>query len=294
MKPNFLKIETHKVPSLFVQQRLQDYAATIFGSIPSKKGVKNAIKKGLIYINENQGFTGDWIRGGETISLYQDQASKKPSIDIPLDVLYEDEHLAVINKPAGVLVSGNKKFTIENALPVNLSKSEQRDALLRPEPIHRLDYPTTGALLIGKTATAVIALNKLFETRKIEKIYFAVTIGNMKPEGVISSAIDGKASVSKYITIERQASPKYKNLHLVQLQPESGRRHQLRKHLAEIGNPIFGDAQYGTPGLILKGKGLYLHARSLGFLHPVTGTQIEVVAPFPKKFKQLFPQSLAK
>ena len=210
-----------------------------------------------------------------------------------MDILYEDEHLAVIYKPAGILVSGNKRFTIENALAFNLTKSKEADALLRPEPIHRLDYPTSGALLIGKTVRAVMALNQKFEDRSIFKSYTAVTIGNMNEAGTIETPIDDKPSRSDYKKLISITSEKYSALNLIALNPHTGRRHQLRKHLSQLGHPIFGDHLYGVEGLILKGKGLFLHATQLQFEHPITKEEIVVIAPLPKKFLKLFPEANA-
>lgn len=288
-----IKIETHTVPSLLVRQRLQDYAVGIFNTIVSRKGVKKAIKNGLVRVNSEVGQTSNWIAGGEEISLYQASQHKKPTIELDLNVLYEDDHLAIVYKPAGMLVSGNKRFTVENALATNLKKSNELDALLRPEPIHRLDYPTTGALLIGKTGAAVIALNRLFEKREIIKIYYAVAIKAINDEGALSNPIDGKEALSMYQKIAELDSLKYEKLNLLKLTPHTGRRHQLRKHLSELGNPLFGDDVYGHEGLVLRGRGLYLHARSLELTHPITQKEIKVNAPFPKKFVQLFPEILA-
>lgn len=286
-----LKVETYSVPQLKKEERLSDFAVGKFSTITSKKGIKKAIKKGLIFIDEKQGFTGDYIRGGETIDLYQTTEEKhKPVIDLQLDVVFEDDYLAIVYKPAGITVSDNKKWTLEHALPFNLKPSLQKDSLTYPEPIHRLDYPTSGAILIGKTKSSVIALNKFFENREIQKIYHAITIGNMDLEGECNTPIDGKVSRSLYTVLETVVSEKYECLNLVKLTPHTGRKHQLRKHMTELGNPIFGDAQYGKKDLILKGKGLYLHASSLEFLHPFTQKIISISIPLPKKFLKVFPK----
>ncbi|MDC8005009.1 RluA family pseudouridine synthase [Aureisphaera galaxeae] len=284
-------LETHRVPELSEKQRLQDYAVGIFKRIISRKGTKKAIKAGRIFVNGIKGHTGDWIKGGEEICLYEAVVSKKPKLNIPLDVLFEDDYLAVVFKPAGVLVSGNKRFTLENALSFNLKKSSQLDALQRPEPIHRLDYPTTGALLIGKTASIVIQLNALFENRQIEKQYVAVTQGIMQKAGFIETEIDGKASKSEFQKLDMVNSERFKALNLVLLQPHTGRRHQLRKHLSGMGNPILGDSLYTEEALLLKGKGLYLHAYSLSFQHPITEKAIFCSARLPKKYLKIFPEA---
>lgn len=282
---------SYQVPLEVEPTRLSDYAVGIFNVLPTRKGIKKAIKNGLVTVNGQQGFTGDYITGGEVIELYPNHLdAQKPIVHIPLDVLYEDDELAIVNKPPGILVSGNKKWTLQNALSPHLQPSTQQDALLRPEPVHRLDYPTSGALLVGKTAKAVIALNQLFENRHIRKTYLAVTIGNMPSEGSMDTPVDEKDAKSFYKVLETVSSPKYGCFNLVELSPETGRRHQLRKHLAGMGNPILGDLLYGKEGLLLKGKGLYLHAASLKFIHPFTHEALKVTAPTPKKFVKLFPK----
>ena len=295
LESNLTKIETHKVPQLENRIRLSEYTPGIFKSIFSKKGIKNAIKKGLVTINDDIGYTADYIIGGEIITLYQSNFSiEKPIISLELEVVYEDDYLAIINKPAGIIVSGNKKYTIENGLVNVLKKSSQEDALHRPEPIHRLDYPTSGALLVGKTSQAVMLLNKMFEERTINKTYYAVTLGKTMDKGCIETPIENKISKSEYKTINRLESRKYESLNLVQLIPHTGRRHQLRIHLASIRTPIFGDLKYGKEGLTGKGNGLYLHASSLSFPHPITSKEVSKTIKLPKKFLKLFPDVYKK
>lgn len=285
-------IETHEVPKLSGSRRLQEYATGIFKNLVSRSAVKKAIKKGLIFVNSEKGQTADWIRGGETIELYKYRDEKRPKADLKLKVLYEDPYLAIIHKPAGVLVSGNKRLTVSNALSSNLSKSSQPDALLHPEPIHRLDFPTTGALLVGKTAGIVPKLNTLFEHRNILKAYLAITTGKMEVRGTIETSIDGKSACSQFEKLASVPSETYVALNLVLLHPQTGRRHQLRKHLAGLGNPIFGDKLYASPKIAPKGRPLYLHALSLRFRHPVTDEQIVVTSPPPKHFKKLFAHAI--
>ena len=204
-----------------------------------------------------------------------------------LEVLFEDDYLAVIHKPAGILVSGNSFKTIANALAQNIKGSNLPDATT-PQPVHRLDFATTGILLIGKTSSSIRALNKIFENREVKKTYYAVTIGEMNDRGKITSEIDGKKSQSNYTLCESVPSEKFGKLNLVQLEPLTGRRHQLRKHLSNIGNPILGDKEYGIENLILNGKGLYLHAYSLKFIHPFTNEEVHLKDDFPQRFKKIF------
>ncbi len=282
--------ETHIAIELKAPIRLQEYAVGIFNTIPTKSGIKKAIKKQLLFVNGSIASTAIYIHGGEKIELFQrDTASSFKRLNFPLEVLFEDDFLAVIYKPSGVLVSGNKFVTIANALAQNLQKSAEPDAV-KPQPIHRLDYPTSGVLLIGKTSTAITELSQLFETKKIQKTYHAICIGTMQHAGIIDKPIEDKPARSHYDILKTVNSPRFEFLNLVRLSPETGRRHQLRIHLAAINNQILGDKEYGNPALILQGKGLYLHASTLKFKHPVSQKQLSISKELPKKFTKIFPE----
>lgn len=282
-------LEKHIVPPLNEAQRLSDYLPGIFTSISSRKGIKKAIKKGLVKVDGKTGNTGDWIKGGETIALYRESGiNKKLLVELPIHIFYEDDDLAVVRKPAGIAVSGNKQRTLEHALPHNLHMSPKSDALPIPQAIHRLDYPTSGVLLVGKTIKAVIALNHLFEQHKIEKKYIAVCIGEMPKIGTIETPVDHKTAKTSYRVLEIVKSERFGCLNLLEIKIETGRRHQIRIHLAKNGNPVLGDQAYGVEGKILKGKGLYLHSISLKFTHPTSNNEIEIRDDIPEKFKKLF------
>ena len=215
------------------------------------------------------------------------EAKPKKQFNFTLNVLFEDDYLAAIHKPAGIEVSGNKFMTIANALPQNLKPSSLTDATT-PQPVHRLDYSTTGVLLVGKTSSSIRALNKMFEDKSIIKTYYAVTIGEIKNDGTITSEIDGKPSETVYKVLESVPSERFGTLNLVELHPKTGRKHQLRKHFFGLGHPILGDKDYALDGLILKGKGLYLHAYSLKFEHPFTKKVVGVTDELPEKFRKIF------
>ncbi|PQB05863.1 RluA family pseudouridine synthase [Aureitalea marina] len=284
---------SHSVPSTVSPERIQEYGVGLFDAIPTKSALKKALKKGHIRVNDRIASTATMIQGGETI-VYAPPllVIPKRSFKLKLQVIYEDDHLAIIDKPAGILVSGNQFRTIANALSQNLEVSPEQDAVT-PQPAHRLDFATTGILLIGKTAESLRRLSKLFEEKKIRKCYYAVTIGEMNSSGIIDKPIDGKKAVSTFKCVASQVSPRFKLLNLVKLEPETGRRHQLRIHLSELGNPILGDRDYTPENLILKGKGMYLHAFSLELVHPFEDRSLVITAPFPERFIKLFP-SLGK
>jgi 23S rRNA pseudouridine1911/1915/1917 synthase len=281
--------ETHIALQLKTPTRLQEYAVGIFKMIPTKSGIKKAIKKKLVFVDGAQASTALFISGGEKIELFQlDTETNFKRLDFPLEVLFEDNFLAIIYKPSGVLVSGNKFVTIANALAQNLQKSSESDAV-KPQPIHRLDYPTSGVLLVGKTGTAITTLSQLFETKEIQKTYHAICIGGMQHTGIIKKPIEDKASQSYFEVLKTVSSPRFKFLNLVQLSPKTGRRHQLRIHLSSIEHQILGDKEYGNPALILTGKGLYLHASTLTFEHPFTKENVSITKELPKKFMKIFP-----
>lgn len=281
--------ELHTVPLLENRIRLQEYAVGIFNSVPTKSAIKKAIKKKLIFVNGVNATTGLYILGGEKIELFVNNTSSSfRRLDFPLEVLFEDDYLAIVFKPAGVLVSGNKFVTVANALQQNLKKSTQTDAV-KPQPIHRLDYPTSGVLLIGKTSKSISKLSSLFETKEIKKTYHAVCIGKIDSKGQIDLPIEHKIARSEYSVINTVSSARFGNLNLVELSPSTGRKHQLRIHLSSIGNQILGDKTYGKQELMLKGKGLYLHATRIVFKHPFSCEIVSVTKRLPKKFLKIFP-----
>ena len=280
-------LETHIAKEQKIPIRIQEYAVGIFNTVATRSAVKKAIKKKLILVDNIPATTAKIITGGEKITLFssEEKLTTKP-LKLKLSVVFEDDYLAVIEKPPGILVSGNTFKTIDNALEQNINKSNQSDAV-KPRPVHRLDYPTTGLLLIGKTSSSIQLLNQLFEHKKIKKIYHAITIGKMKSDGFILSNVNRKEAKSSYKTIHTVKSERFEFLNLVELSPKTGRRHQLRVHLLSIGNPILGDQEYGIEPLVLKGKGLYLHASQLDFTHPFTKEKLSIKSNLPKKFKMI-------
>ncbi|WP_343330308.1 RluA family pseudouridine synthase [Polaribacter staleyi] len=283
--------ETHIVPKLEEPIRFQEYAVGIFKTIPTKSGIKKAIKKGLVFIDGNLATTSKYISGDEKITLFESEnASTFERLKLDLEVLFEDDYLAIIYKPAGILVSGNKFVTIANGLSQNLKKSILSDAV-KPQPIHRLDYPTSGLLLVGKTSAAITKLGRLFKDKEIQKTYYAIAIGKMNPTGFINFPVDEKKSHTDFEVLETVVSERFEFLNLVKLQPKTGRKHQLRKHLFAVGNPILGDKEYFLENKILNGKGLFLHAATLDFIHPFTKRKILVTKELPKKFIKIFPNS---
>lgn len=280
-------LKTHIVPEGVEDIRLYDYAAEIFPTIPSRKGIKKAISREEIIVDGEKTTTGLWVKSGQKIELLESSINPPKEYQLKLEIVYEDEYFAVINKPAGIPVSGNQFRTIQNALIGNIKSSEEQDALRWPKPVHRLDSPTSGLLIIAKTASALVKLGQQFERKEIQKKYCAVVIGKTPEIGTIDFEIDGLKSSTAYKLIQTVPSLRNEHLSLVELSPKTGRTHQLRIHLSKLGFPILGDKLYGKKGEIFQGKGLFLSAVELKFVHPITDESLIIKADLPLKFKSL-------
>lgn len=266
---------------------MQEYATDIFKTyIPSKSGIKKAIKKGLIKVDNKSGLTATWIKPNQKIILHRENKPEK-QYKLKLQIVFEDDFIAIINKPAGILVSGNKFKTIANALAFNLIKSKQPDALAKPTPVHRLDTPTSGLLLIAKTKTAQISLGNQFKENTIKKTYHALVLGKPKSNKVIATPIGLKKAETYFEVLQTVSSVKNKALSLLKVIPKTGRTHQIRIHLSSIGFPIYGDKLYCPPENLKKHKGLFLAATSISLLHPKTLEKKYFNIAVPPKFTSL-------
>jgi 23S rRNA pseudouridine1911/1915/1917 synthase len=276
-------IEQHTVPNLDSKIRLLDYALKVFSVIPSRSSMKKVIKRGELLVNGKQEPSGTWVTEGQKITLVDKEHKPPKPLDLELEIVYEDEHLAIINKPAGIEVSGNKFYTIQNALVSNFRISAEPDALKWARPVHRLDMPTSGLLLVAKTTSSLMLLGQQFEDKKVKKKYRAIVAGELPQEGEILTPINNQEAFSKFKCLQHCHSLKTSWLSLAELIPHTGRTHQLRIHMAQLGFPIVGDKQYGTDP-ILRGKGLFLSSVELSFEHPKTNKPVTFSIEHPKKF----------
>lgn len=279
-------LETHIVPDNISRIRLSDYGG-VFVKYPSRKGMKKAIKRGEIFVNSRLGQTATWIQAGDRLECIDLALPPPEAYRLDLEVIYEDEHLALINKPSGLVVSGNQFRTLENALLHNLTPSNLPDALRAFRAVHRLDAPTSGLLLVAKTASARIELGRQFEAKSIQKCYQAIVIGVTAENGEIDMPIEQKSAHTRYERVQRVRSLRNEWLSLLNLYPTTGRTHQLRIHLSKVGHPIMGDKLYGTAGEIIKHKGLFLAATALQFQHPESQKIMHFGIAAPPKFKSL-------
>lgn len=281
-----LIIKQHTVPHEINNIRLLDYALEVFTAIASRSSLKKIIKRGEIRIDGLAAGASEWIHPGMCIE-WVDMEHKVPKpLDIPLEVVYEDDHLAVINKPAGIEVSGNKYYTIQNALIGKLKDSSEADRLKWPRPVHRLDAATSGLLLVSKTASSHMKLGQMFQEKTIQKTYRAVVAAALPDSGRITRPVNGQDALTEFDLISVHHCLKTNQLSLVSLRPLTGRTHQLRIHMAGLGAPIVGDKLYGE-GPLLKGKGLFLAAVSLSFYHPHSQDYVCIEIDQPTKFDAL-------
>jgi tRNA pseudouridine65 synthase/23S rRNA pseudouridine1911/1915/1917 synthase len=270
------------------QIRLIKFAQTHFiDIIQSNKGEKKAIKRGAIRVNGRVVNDGYFLKENDEVQLFSIKNTKQRIFKLDIDIVYEDEYLAVINKPAGYVVNGNLFKTIENALPGILTKTTVSDALDFPKPVHRLDKATTGLLLIAKSKRTQILLGNAFESNNIEKYYKAILIGKFPKKLVVDKEINEKEAQTIFTAKKLIKSKNYGYLSLVEINIKNGRKHQIRIHSAKSGFPVLGDNKYSHKFLDKTGKGLFLCACKIKFYHPITNNLLQFELPLPNKFKTI-------
>lgn len=285
-----MSIEIHTVPPQAEKIRFSDYAINIFKSLPTKSGVKKALKKGEITLNGAIAHSGDYLLGGEELILEREINYKPYKLSYP--VVYEDDYLAVINKPAGIPVHSHAHRNIQNTLMHNLSPSALPHAMELPRPVHRLDHETSGLLMIAKTYEAMTGLGSALASHEIKKTYTTVAIGNLSQSSPIRETLDGKICQTDFVIRETISSEKYEKLNLLEVNLKTGRRNQIRRHFLGIGNPILGDKKFFIENKLSYGNGLYLVANALSLIHPITKDELNFNLPLAKKYKRLFPNSI--
>ncbi|WP_367005808.1 RluA family pseudouridine synthase [Streptococcus sp. ZY19097] len=266
----------------------------------SRSQANEEIKKGTVLVNGKAAKAKYAVKVGDVITyeIPEDETLDYEAEDIPLDIIYEDEDVAVINKPQGMVVhpsAGHTSGTLVNALMYHIKDLSTINGVVRPGIVHRIDKDTSGLLMIAKNDISHKALAEELKDKKSLRKYLAIVHGNLPNDrGMIEAPIGrsekdrkkqavtakGKEAVTRFQVLER-----FGNYTLVELTLETGRTHQIRVHMAYIGHPVAGDPLYG-PRKTLKGQGQFLHARTLGFTHPRTGEVMTFTAEAPAIFQE--------
>lgn len=266
----------------------------------TRSAVKNAVEKCGAAVNGTPRFkSGYELRAGDEVEFEPPapEPLEAEAADIPIEIIYEDENFAVINKPRGMVVHQASSYrandTLVNALLFRLKDLSSINGVIRPGIVHRLDKDTTGLLVVAKNDEAHRSLQSQIAAKTAKRIYIALTDGNFREEsGVIDAPIGrsrrdrkkmavvegGRRAVTHYTVLER-----FGRYTLVRFELETGRTHQIRVHSAHIGHPVTGDAVYGGSTALFKG-GQLLHAGRLELDDPATGERKVFEAPLPEDF----------
>lgn len=270
----------------------------------SRSYLQKLLKSELVEVDKRTVKNSYKLSAGERIEFEVPEAAE-PEIkaeDIPLDIIYEDSDIILVNKPKGMVVhpaAGHYSQTLVNGLMYHCRNGLSGiNGVLRPGIVHRIDMDTTGVLIVCKNDFAHNAIAEQLKVHSITRKYFAIVHGVIQEdEGTVDAPIgrypvdrkkmsinrkNGKEAVTHYRVLER-----FRQFTYVECQLETGRTHQIRVHMASIGHPLLGDSVYGPSKSPFKLQGQTLHAGVLGIVHPRTGNYMEFSAPLPEYFSEL-------
>ncbi len=298
-----MKEEIFQVTSEQDGERLDKLLSIIYPDF-SRSFFQKLIKENSIKVNEKIQKANYKVQTDDVISVLIPDAietSIEPE-DIPLDILYEDNDVLVVNKPKGMVVhpsAGHYSGTLVNAIMYHCKDSLSGiNGEIRPGIVHRIDMDTTGSLIVCKNDESHVAIAEQIKEHSCNRIYVGIVCGNVKEdEGTIDAPIgrhpvdrkkmainekNGKPAVTHYKVLKRFGKYTY-----MQFKLETGRTHQIRVHMASIGHPLLGDELYSKNCPFKHLQGQTLHARTIGFIHPRTKEYMEFSAPLPKYFDDL-------
>ncbi len=289
------------VPQELNGQRLDKAVPSMEESI-SRSSAQQLISEGNILINGKQTNKKTTVKTGDTITLtIPDPVNLEVEAEnIPLDIVYEDEYLLVVNKPKGMVVhpaAGNYTGTLVNALLYHCGESLSGiNGVIRPGIVHRIDKDTSGLLVVAKTDAAHKGLAEQIKEHSFTRVYNTVVVGNMKDDtGTIDAPIgrhpkdrkkqavtekNSRNAITHFEVLER-----FNGFTYLKVKLETGRTHQIRVHMAYRGNPVAGDIVYGNPKKTYGLEGQCLNASVIGFVHPITGEYLEFQSELPQYFK---------
>ena len=283
-------------------ERLDVFITRMLPDLPSRTFIHRLIEQGQVTVNTQTVKSRAKLNPGDVIEVLLEENNSeeiplKPEA-IPVNIFYEDENLAVINKPSGLSVhpaAGQKSGTLANALCYHFQNLSDANGPVRPGIVHRLDRDTSGLMVIAKNNVAHARLARQFEKHKVYKRYVALIHGRVEfDQGAIDAPIGDHATYydRKQVSFDERARPaltyyevldRFSHSSMIALYPQTGRTHQLRVHLKYLGHPILGDTYYGKVDAFPR---LALHAQGLGFLHPITKHYVEFSSLLPQEFQK--------
>ncbi len=287
----------------FVGERIDKYISDMLSSY-SRSYIQNLINKGLVLVDNKNIKSSYKLSTGDSIEIripYPEEITIEPE-NIPLDIIYEDNDIIIINKPKGMVVhpaAGHYSGTLVNALMYHCRDNLSGiNGVMRPGIVHRIDMDTTGVIVACKNDKAHASLSEQLKEHTITRYYYAICYNRFNcEEGVVDAPIgrhpqdrkkmainykNGKSAVTHYKVIKE-----FTNYSYIRCQLETGRTHQIRVHMASIGHPLLGDTVYCNAKCPYQLQGQTLHAGVLGFIHPSTGKYVEFEAPLPEYFQKL-------
>lgn len=299
-----MKKETFEVLPEQENERLDKYVSILYPDF-SRSFFQKLIKESKILVNDKPEKANYRMKVEDIVAIYFPDAVEtaiEPE-NIPLDILYEDADVLIVNKPKGMVVhpsAGHYSGTLVNGILYHCKDSLSGiNGEIRPGIVHRIDMNTTGSLIVCKNDISHVNIAQQIKEHSVNRIYEGIVYGNVKnDEGTIEGAIgrhpidrkkmainekNGKPAITHYKVLER-----FGNYTYMQFKLETGRTHQIRVHMSSIGHPLLGDSLYASGKTAFKNLiGQTLHAKTIGFVHPTTHEYMEFEAPLPKYFENL-------
>lgn len=299
-----MKMESFEVEAEQEGERLDKFLSIIYPEF-SRAFFQKLIKSKQVSVNETPQKASYCVKIDDIVTVEIPDAVEttiEPE-NIPLDILYEDDDVLIVNKPKGMVVhpsAGHYSGTLVNAIMYHCKDTLSGiNGEIRPGIVHRIDMDTTGSLIVCKNDEAHVNIAQQIKEHSVNRIYVGIVCGNVKEDsGTVEGAIgrhpierkkmainekNGKPAITHYKVLER-----FKNYTYMQFKLETGRTHQIRVHMASIGHPLLGDTLYSSGRSSFKHlQGQCLHAKTIGFIHPKTGEYMEYSAPLPEYFEKL-------
>ncbi len=295
--------QSFEVEAEYEDERLDKYLSVIFPE-QSRSFFQKLIKEEHVAVNEKYEKANYRLKPEDVITVEIPDAVETPILpeDIPLDILYEDDDVLIVNKPKGMVVhpsAGHYTGTLVNAIMYHCKDSLSGiNGEIRPGIVHRIDMDTTGSLIVCKNDESHVAVAEQIKEHSVTRRYRGIVCGVVREdEGTIHAPIgrhpverkkmainerNGKDAITHYKVLER-----FHNYTYMEFELETGRTHQIRVHMASIGHPLLGDAVYSSGRSPYKLQGQTLHAMTIGFIHPRTKEYLEISAPLPEYFEKI-------